>query len=574
MRPRLFLPVLVGLSVAMMSLAAPAQVDSVRFNALKTRLQQLADTYHKMPVPYQRLMSGNSNAVFISSALNRIQPQMLKKGAATRPALAQAIRAATAAATAAAAGTNPTKVNDPSTDLNFSAFAGFTQSETSTGLCGSNAVVGFNDSGSFADTLINGTGGFSFSGVAVSHNRGGTFQDLGPVPPGPNVADFIIGDPVIACTDPSTFYYSQLLASADAGGNPLTGLAFSSSTDGGNTWSDPSPSILKDGFAHSIDKDWMAIDPSNRRRVYVSYTDFDDSGFNVPVPPDAACPNDFRIGVEVVSSHDGGRHWGKPVVVDQICGFADALQASHVVVDSKGMVHVAWVYFNNFPFGPRELRVSGFRSGNKPSAYVVADGIVGGGDTYYLQGEFRDFLGLDFAVDTSGTATDGTLYLTWDDGRDKVIPDLFGLSGTYAFDDILARASVDGGASWGLAPVKVNSDNQPRVGYGHDHYQPGVAVDSRGNVAICWYDRRADSQNFTISRYCAESAGGGPFNNFKVNISPYGPNNGIDGLLNPVYMGDYDGLTTDFTRSSPGFIGAFQVQNSNANPDVRAYSFQ
>jgi len=71
----------------------------------------------------------------------------------------------------------------------------------------------------------------------------------------------------------------------------------------------------------------------------------------------------------------------------------------------------------------REIRVSSFMPGSKPSPYVVATGNHGPGDTYFLQGEFRDFLGIDFAVDTSGTGTDGTLYLTWDDGRDKALPE-------------------------------------------------------------------------------------------------------------------------------------------------------
>lgn len=35
------------------------------------------------------------------------------------------------------------------------------------------------------------------------------------------------------------------------------------------------PSVYSDG--HFLDKNWVAIDP-NPNRIYVSYTDFDDSG--------------------------------------------------------------------------------------------------------------------------------------------------------------------------------------------------------------------------------------------------------------------------------------------------------
>src|SRR5258706_12296659 len=72
------------------------------------------------------------------------------------------------------------------------------------------------------------------------------------------------------------------------------------------------------------------------------------------------------------------------------------------------------------------------------------------------------------------------------------------LSGAYGFDDVLMRFSTDQGATWGFAPIKVNSDAQPRMGYGHDHDQPGIAVDATGKVAACWYDRRNDVANFGI----------------------------------------------------------------------------
>jgi hypothetical protein len=43
---------------------------------------------------------------------------------------------------------------------------------------------------------------------------------------------------------------------------------------------------------------------------------------------------------------------------------------------------------------------------------------------------------------------------------------VFGFSGTYSFDDVLARASFDGGVSWGFAPVKVNSPYMPYLSVG------------------------------------------------------------------------------------------------------------
>jgi len=562
MRPRFNAAAsLAGILALALPVVAPAQVDVARFNKVKSRLQQLHATYAKMPPAAQKMMDGTANAQYLYSVVNRLQPSLLKaKKGASRAELAAAISAASVS--------GPVPVNNNSTDLKYSSFVGFTQSETHTAECGNNVVVGFNESGSYVQTLLFGTGGVSFSGVAVSHDGGKTFKDLGPTPAGANPFNFVIGDPLIGCSDSQTFYYSQLFATADSNGNPLTALAFSTSSDGGNTWSDPVASVTKDGFAHGIDKDWMAVDPNNPKNIYVSYTDFDGS-FNNP-----ACPNLFRTGAEVVVSNDGGVTWGTPVVVDSVCSqFGEnGLQGTHVVVGSGGQAYVGYVTLNNFPIGPRQLQVVSLGTTATPSAPVAVDAVVGVGDTFFLQGGFRDFLGLDLAIDKSGTANDGALYFTWDDGRDKSIPDVGSTSGSYAFADVLLRASFDGGNSWGFAPTKVNSDIQPRIGYGHDHYQPGIAVDSTGKIAVCWYDRRADAQDWTYQRYCAESTGG-PFSNFIVNPGFNVPSHGNDFVVNSVYAGDYDGLTSDFLKA-PGFIGAFMTVTGGTNPDVKAASFQ
>ena len=113
---------------------------------------------------------------------------------------------------------------------------------------------------------------------------------------------------------------------------------------------------------------------------------------------------------------------------------------------------------------------------------------------------------------------------------------------------------------------------QPRNGYGHDHYQPGVAVDSTGKVAVCWYDRHADAMNWQYQRYCGESTGGA-FSNFIVSNALNVPTHGNDGVVNSVYAGDYDGLTSDFLKA-PGFIGAYMAVTGQANPDVKAVAFQ
>jgi len=548
---------------------APAQISMESVRTLDARLQQVEALYEKLPPTLQKALDGYSNVLQFAKVWHQYGYRFAES---SFPARFSLLGAESAFRLAASQPAGVSRVSNPSTDLLYSSFGGFTQSETSTARCGNSVVVGFNDSGSVFETpfFFTGNGGESFSGVAVSSDGGSTFTDLGPVPPGSITGNFMGGDPVVSCSDSSTFYYSQIFGTYDTSGNPLVAVAVNKSTDGGQTWGDPVAAVSKDGNTHFLDKPWSTTDPTKPGRIYVSYTDFDYSGTN------PACPGQARTAIELVGSQNGGSTWSAPRVAIQVCGDA-AVQGSQLAVDSKGTLHIAWVNLgSNFPFPPRTIQISSLVPGGKLSAPVTVDSVSPGGDSYYLQGEFRDFLSMTLTVDRSGTASDGTLYVTWGDGRDKTVPDPLGIAGTYSYDDILLRVSTDGGATWGFGlPIKVNSDTQPRTAGGHDHYQPGIAVDRSGEVAVCWYDRRDDAQDFAIRHYCGESITGGlTWTNSNVGVSPFAPTHGIDLIINPIYMGDYDVVTSDFTGANSGFIGSFQVMNnSRGNPDIVAYSF-
>jgi hypothetical protein len=258
-------------------------------------------------------------------------------------------------------------------------------------------------------------------------------------------------------------------------------------------------------------------------------------------------------------------------VAIEVCGNA-AVQGSQLAVSSKGTLYISWVNLgSNFPFGPRAIQISNLAGRVLSAPATVEANVQPGGDSYYLQGEFRDFLDMAMAVDHSGTASDGTLYVTWADGRDKTVPDPLAIQGFYAYDDVLLRSSAHGGNSWSR-PVKINSDIQSRLGSGHDHYQSTIAVDKRGYVAACWYDRRDDWENFAIRHHCGESLNNGSsWTDADINVFSFAPTHGNDIFINPIYMGDYDQLTSDFTNANPGFIGSMQRQGNRGNPDVIAH---
>lgn len=542
---------------------ASAQMSAQKVAATNKILQQIKSSINKLSPSHRMILDGYANVSHFADAWQTYGMRLTDPTFKPRAGLA----------TAAFLGGSLVPVSNPSPDVAYSSFAGFTQSETSTARCGNTVVVGYNDSGSVFETPLfySGTGGQSFSGSSYSTNGGLSFKDSGPVNPGTNDFNFLGGDPGVNCADPNTFYYTQIFDYYDGSGNPWAAISINTSNDGGKSWGDPVPAISKSAFDHLLDKPWSTIDPSNHKRIFVSYTDFDFSQTN-----DCGTNYPGRTAIEFVESDDGGVTWSaNPVVAMEACGAA-AVQGSQLAVSSKGVLYISWVNLgSNFPLGPRSIQVSSY-SGGVLSAPVTVDGSVQpGGDSYYLQGEFRDFLDMAMAIDHSGTASDGALYISWADGRDKIVPDPLAIQGAYAYDDVLLRASFDGGQTWGYAPTKVNSDIQSRLGSGHDHYQSGIAVDSRGYVGVCWYDRRMDAENFAIRRHCGESSNQGySFSDADIGMNGWAPTHGNDVFINPIYMGDYDQMTSDFMNAHSGFVGAFQNQTNRGNPDVDAHPMQ
>ena len=541
---------------------AGAQFTPEKVVAINKTLQNVKAAYNKLDARHRKMLDGYSNIVHLADAWQKYGMRLTDPSFIARGKMSRSV-----AALSPVAGIVP--VSDPSTDIAFSSFSGFTQSETSTARCGNSVVVGYNDSGSVFETpfFFSGTGGQAFSGASYSTNGGASFTDIGPMNPGTGNGNFLGGDPGVNCSDANTFFYSQIFDYIDSNSNPFAAISVNKSNDGGKTWGDPVAAISKDGFSHLLDKPWSTVDPSNKSRMFVSYTDFDFSFTS------AACPNDFRVAEEFVESHDRGATWSPtPRVAIEVCGAA-AVQGSQLAVDSHGTLFISWVNLgSNFPFGPRSIQISSFKRGVLSAPVTVEGSVQPGGDSFFLQGEFRDFLDMAMAVDHSGTSSDGTLYITWADGRDKIVPDPLAIQGFYAYDDVFLRSSTDGGKTWGFLPIKVNSDFQPRLSSGRDHYQSGVAVDSRGFVAACWYDRRADSENFAIRRHCGESANGGfTWTDADIGLQAFAPTHGIDIFINPIYMGDYDQMTSDFLNQNSGFIGAFQSQGARGNPDVDAH---
>jgi hypothetical protein len=361
-------------------------------------------------------------------------------------------------------------------------------------------------------------------------------------------------------------------------------MAVSLSSDGGVTWDDPVTAVSKDAESHFLDKEWLAVDPQNPNKMYLTYTDFQAHGtesdciggtIGIQAGPDVA--------LEIVSSKDGGLTWGAPVRLARRCnlGIGDNLSGSQVVVGRRGTVYVAYASVLDFGADAQILFRRSDDGGATFGPEVVAGTAIPAANPFIpqLQAVFRTNVFPTLAVDNSSGPRGGSLYLAWTDASRNVLDDLLidffnadfncvtdGCGG-YAFGDIVFSRSLDDGNTWSpqalVSPTPANFQ-----GAGRDQFMSGVAVDRTGDVAVCYSDRRNDPNNFLVDHYCSISHDqGATFSDVRETPSSWVPNDFIDVLLNPVYMGDYDTVSTDATRSNPGFFNTFQIVNKG-NPDV------
>jgi hypothetical protein len=534
--------------------AVSAQTMQDRKDALSAHLKQLQEVTSVMPkAAREKLSSGAQHVLQLAAAADsgELQSDLTQSEAALHGTLSGRPFAVSSEVLGFP------QVNDSGTDLAFSRLGGFVHSETSTAWCGNNVVVGYNDSGSLLETFPQPNIGLSFNGYSRSTDGGRTFADQGYLNPGPNVFGFLQGDPVVVCTDRNTFYQASIYAS-----RLFNAISVSISTDGGATFGDPISVARKTPRFHFLDKPWLAADPSNPNKLYVTYSDFDTSR--------VSCRG-LRVGIELVRSVDGGVTWSEPTVVDSACA-PDVNQGSNVAVDGAGNVYVAW---ESFPAAlpTDEIDIVKSTDGGASFGHKVAVATVTPvGSTFFglLQGGFRKNEFPILAIDRSRGQGAGPIYVTWNDGRfnqiaDGVPPSHSGM--TYNFGDVLVSRSTDGGVSWSAA-AKVNSDSNGVTSPGADHYLPGIAVDRTGAVGVCWYDRRRDPRNFFIDRECAVSRNAGrTWRNHRITQTSFPPSIAADELVNPTYMGDYDTTAADTLGQASGFLGAYG-DNTRGNPNV------
>ncbi len=324
---------------------------------------------------------------------------------------------------------------------------------------------------------------------------------------------------------------------AGKGTQGKSGIAVSTSTDGGKTFGNP-VSVFEDRADQVFsDKPWIAVDQTDRSRsgsIYVVWS-YDHNG---------TCGGYNNCSEELAFSRstDGGKTFSPVSLVEGNAPFCtnpatgrpsgstrcDAVQGAIPVVGPDGTLYVASPYIDlmNGHIPTRLLVTTSPDGGNTWTAPVLIatiHDILG----WFPPEKYRNLSLPAFACDSRT----GQLYLTW---SDKGTRDA----------DILFTTSKDHGLTW-TAPIRVNDDAQ---GNGANQFQPQMAVAPDGVVSISFFDTRLDPRHLFIDVYLAQSVDHGAsfMKNVRVTTRSWDPavNAPVDSYGSQ-FIGDYQGLAAD-----------------------------
>ncbi len=462
-----------------------------------------------------------------------------------------------------------TSVSKSALDYQYSRIGGFTQNDSATAWCGSNIVTAYTDTAVYDYTLLN-TSSLSLTGLSYSADNGKTFNNLSYLNPGTDPFSFIGGPHTVTCTSDKSFYYAGFFEKGvlNPGGwyDPAYGVGIARSTDGGRTWSPPTPTKMYFNWWQLPDWASFAIDPTNSSRMYVSYTLIDYLGSQT-----LDCQGNGSYAIEFLKSTDGGQTWSAPTVLTEECrNSGNAVTASQVAAGAGGKVYVSYLHFTGED--AEQIMVARSADGGSNFSTGQASDAVPAGMVHLLQGFMLTNEYPSIAVDNSKTGSNGTVYIAWTDGRARQIVDVAGPDGIYAFGDAVVIRSTNFGTTWSAPHAVRNDDGATDVPRG-DQFFASVAVDDTGAVAVCYYDRTRDASNNAADRRCSLSSNGTQFASKLLTQKPFSFAHFTDIGLERGYVGMRDGVAADQTGTTKGFFNAFQVQVAN-NPNIYGGSVQ
>lgn len=287
---------------------------------------------------------------------------------------------------------------------------GEAQSEASVCVNGDTVVVAWNDSRAFTVGASPGVG--TLSGYAYSLDGGATFTDGGFAPLA-LPTDQVFGDTDIDTDGRGNWYMNSIYTRT--AGNPGPTAQQNISVHNGTfiagvlTWNSPTMASIGTSATGNLDKCFITADRLSGN-LYVAYTRF------------LATP-----AIEIVRSTDNGATWGAPIILDNTVVPTASKQSANPHCGPAGEVYVVWekgANLINCPDGsgnvaPVQAQIAFSKSTDFGLTYspftIIANPITGflasgPGDNRERGNEFPDI-----AVDRSGLAYNGRIYVTYHD---------------------------------------------------------------------------------------------------------------------------------------------------------------
>lgn len=373
-------------------------------------------------------------------------------------------------------------------------------------------------------------------GYFASFDGGCTWTD-GGIFPGFQQRFTLTSDITFAFGQHNTVYASVLYQTRQG----MSGIAVSTSIDGGKTFGLPVTVFESQGDKVFNDKPWIAVDTTSspyKGNVYVtwSYDYGNGCGANNP------CVNEVAFS----RSSDGGKSFSSPRMIEGSAPFCanslpdrpphstrcDAAIGATPVVLPGGRLAVAFLNaFSSIVPVPRSLldrqlvvtSVNGGTSWSPTVSIATVSDIYG----YFPHERYRNLSLPAFVCDP----TTGHLYITW---SDKATGDA----------DILFSASRDLGQTWSQ-PLRVNDD---ALRNGAEQFQPQMAVAPDGVISISFFDTRLDPSHRLIDVFLAQSTDHGMTFQKNVRVTTQSWNPAVDAPVDGYgsqFIGDYQGLAAD-----------------------------
>jgi hypothetical protein len=329
----------------------------------------------------------------------------------------------------------------------------------------------------------------------------------------------------------------QISLSVNFVNDPTTAVLVSKSTDGGDTWSEPT-TLARDRsdvapFLFN-DKESITADPNDSNDVYAIWdrTRFpsDRANFN------AQHAFSFRGDAIFSRTTNGGRTWEQPRAI-----FAPQdLQSTighQIVVRPTGELIDLFTLFQGSGNNQPGSRLAMMRSTDKGATWSAPQVI----HKIQFNGAFdpdtgRPIRAEGFVPEVAVDPHNGNLYATWQDIRFNGV------------DQIAFSMSTDGGDTWSK-PIKVSQTPSSADPANEQAWVPAVDVAADGTIAVTYYDFRFNTSAPGVELRLTDTS-------FDVEKLPFA--RGQFGY----FVGEYEGLASAGNSFRPLFaIGKDDLTN-------------